>query len=57
MMDTFIKNITARVKIGEQIYAYAITLDEKDWEGLNLVFTEDAETSYGAKDSNAPFMS
>ena len=55
-MDTFTKDITARVKIEEQIYAYAIALDEKDWEGLNLVFTEDAETSYGTKDSDAPFI-
>ena len=55
-MDSSLQEILARVSIEEQIYAYAIALDEKNWEALNLVFTEDAETSYGTKDSDAPFI-
>ena len=31
-------------------------MDEKNWEGLNHVFTEDAETIYGSKNSTAPFV-
>ncbi|MDG2061775.1 MAG: nuclear transport factor 2 family protein [SAR86 cluster bacterium] len=54
-MDPSIKNILARASIEEQIYAYAIALDDKNWEELKLVFTEDAETSYGSKDSDTPF--
>ena len=38
------EELIARINIEEQIYAYAIALDEKNWEGLNNVFTEDAET-------------
>jgi 3-phenylpropionate/cinnamic acid dioxygenase small subunit len=55
-MNTSINELIARVNIEEQIYAYAIALDEKNWEGLNLVFTEDAETIYGSKDSKDPFI-
>jgi len=55
-MDSSLKKILARISIEEQIYAYAIALDEKNWEALNLVFTEDAKTSYGTKDSDAPFI-
>ena len=55
-MDSSLQKILARVSIEEQIYAYAIALDEKNWEALNLVFTEDAETSYGTKDSDKPFI-
>ena len=55
-MDSSLQEILARVSIEEQIYAYAIALDEKNWEALNLVFIEDAETSYGTKDSDAPFI-
>ena len=55
-MDSSLQQILARVSIEEQIYAYAIALDEKNWEALNLVFTEDAETSYGTKDSDEPFI-
>ncbi len=55
-MDSFLQELLARASIEEQIYAYAIALDEKNWEALNLVFTEDAETSYGTKDSDAPFI-
>ena len=54
-MDSSLEKILARVSIEEQIYTYAIALDEKNWEALNLVFTEDAETSYGTKDSDVPF--
>ena len=55
-MDSSLQKILARLSIEEQIYAYAIALDEKNWEALNLVFTEDAETSYGTKDSDEPFI-
>ena len=50
------EELIARINIEEQIYAYAIALDEKNWEGLNNVFTEDAETIYGSKNSTAPFV-
>ena len=50
------EELIARINIEEQIYAYAIALDEKNWEGLNHVFTEDAETIYGSKNSTAPFV-
>ena len=49
------QEILARIMIAEQIYAYATALDEKNWEGLNLVFTDDAETSYGSNDGETPF--
>ncbi len=42
--------ILDRIEIEEKLVAYAVALDQRNWEALNEIFIEEAKAVYGSKE-------